>query len=195
MKKSKIIILCLIFLMSFSCIIDSSSLGNGYFLLDKHESIDIGYPYGSTVYWSPTGYGNFSNIIVDSDVENCWHDNVYIIVEQKLNSDLLKARIVDKITGAFKYRDVDSIDLDYMKISKQEFSSEFKFPRRGKTNKELAKFIVDSLVENNSYFLNRTKNELNYYIINKNKKTVSEPLPYSEMHLYVKKNNIKFKRF
>lgn len=195
MKKTKLIILNLALVLNFSCATDNTSLGNGFFLLDEYESIDQGYPYGSTVYWSPSGYGNFSNIIVDSDVINSWHNNLYIIVEQKLNLNLLKTRIVDKITGAYRYRAVDSIDLNYIKISMQDFSTEFSFPKIGEPNNERIEYIVDSLIKNNTYFLNRTKNARNYYIINKNKKTVSEPLSYSDMQFYIRKNNIKFKGF
>lgn len=195
MKRLKIGFAKLTLLLCFSCITENASLGNGYFLLTEHESADIGYPYGSTVYWSPSDSKNLTYRIINSEIINCWHDNNYIIVQQRINLKLLKAQITDGIIRAFNYDDIDSVDVIYKKIGKQDFSRDFNFPKEGQKNIEQANFIADSLIESNVYFLSRTKRKYNYYIINKNKRTVSDPLSLTEMQSEVNKYNIQFKNF
>lgn len=194
MKRVKLSIrqLTLLLLLSscFSCVKNNSLLGNGYFLLSDHESIDIGYPYGSTVYWSPSGPDNLSYRLVSADIINCWHDNDFIIVQQKINLTLLKARISDGIVRAYKYEEIDSVDVIFKKVEKQTFRKDFNFLEKEQNIRVRAGIIADSLLNNNEYFISRTNQTYNYYIINKKEKTISNPLSLTEMRSNVKKNKI-----
>jgi len=148
-----------------------------YYFLDKDESADIGYPYGSIIYKS-SKKNYFENILIYSDINQVEFGQKYIIVNQHPNKELMLKKMEDDFniwSNYYSENKKDSIvNLSFSKISLKEI-----FKLGEANNKKFIK-VADSILLNDRFNKIIFSNKENYYIIDKEKDKMYGPLTFSE---------------
>lgn len=163
----------LFFVFLFSC----TNKKVDYYYLDKDESADIGYPYGSIIYKS-SKKNYFEDILIYSDINQIQFDGKYIIVNQRPNKRLMRKKLEDDFniwSNYYSENKKDSlVDLSFSKMSLKEIF------QLGETDKKKFTKVADSILLNDKFFKATFSNNENYYIIDKEKDKMYGPLIFSE---------------
>ena len=103
MNYNRNILVLFVFIVPIFCIIScipfsEQDLGNGYYYLPEYEAIDIGYPYGSTIYKSDKVLCfHRDNILISGGIIEVDHNDSYILVGQN------KSQADDEFDGDVNY--------------------------------------------------------------------------------------------
>ncbi|MBW7870752.1 MAG: hypothetical protein H3C39_06785 [Flavobacteriia bacterium] len=192
-----------IFLLLDIFILNCQSDKERYYFLDDFTSVDIGYPYGTLIYKSNNnhwGYKTFDTIVVYSDVDKYGENGSWIIAMQKPNRDLMLERIESslRILYAYHYENDSPVisfphlvtDKQISKLYKKDLDSVFQLTKDSiKTYQEVAKKIF----ENEAFYQNIFKSQVNYYIINKKKDSIYGPMNEKRFLEFKKAKKIRLK--
>ncbi len=162
---------------------DEDELGNGYYVLTDFDAMDLGSSFGSIIYKGNKEF-SYDKMIVYSGVKKYNYNDDFIIVYQNVDEKLIKKNLIDyggKVINAFKqghseYRISDFYGEDIKNI----FYSAHLKPSK---DKKEAKFLVDSIINNNIFFKKMYDLKKCYYIIDKTKDSLYGPLSKEEFKI------------
>ncbi len=170
---------------------DPNSLGKDYYYMDEYEALDIGYPFGQTIYKSENK-SYIQEEKVPANVIEVEHNYRYIIAKQVYNKEIelniLKEDLArwDRKYNTKKYDSV--INFKYGSLSLKKIHKVIK-----ENNSNLDRFI-DSIISHSTYYKELlTPNKINYYIIDKDNDSVLGPLTKEEFDRIKKEKGINLK--
>lgn len=192
----KLIIYLFIPLILMNCLNCHDSSKEKYYFLDKYESQDVGYPYGTIVYKS-LQRNSYDTILIYSDIVKYAEDKSYIIVLQKPNMDLLFEEIKNNLFQFYKgYKKYNYTNENYSypygqnkDILLKNMDSIFLITKDSAKTYEIE---ANSIIKKELYYKRMFERKYNYYIINKKVDSIYGPLGYDKFKNLKNKNKINF---
>lgn len=190
MKKLEVALVVGLIILLVSVLYEPNSLGDKYYYMDEYTTIDVGYPYGQIIYKSKDKYNGVYSIdkIIDANIKEVKYNSNYIIALQYPNKKIIIKELEDNILFWYDYYKENKKD-SIIKISFGEYYLS-NLISINDISKLRIKIIVDSIVENNTYYKKLLKNKINYYIIDKKKDSVYGPFNKKEFIDFKEKKNI-----